>query len=276
MRIGKRQFKVMLWIAGGALFFLGGVANAAFVSPVGTWDLTVSGAKLGSAYLTFNDDGTITGYILVIPAHGNTGGATHTASFGFATLSGEWEPNQYGQIAGFLNNPPSDTVRLDITSFLGRVSKNGKVFSITGQTADGNVALKGVPFAELTALPSTWTIDKELTSGPVKSRLIWTEIFSAQPDPFLGGNNLYDLQGAGADLCIFGFAALSKNNNLNIAISEFAMPDNMDCTTVDPTTTTGVVSATVGRINLRSGVAKLSGVEEGSPPIKISMPVFCQ
>jgi len=296
----------MLGVAFAAAFFLGGVANAAgWVSPVGTWDFTVSGAKLGTTCLTFYDDiihgKTISGYLLVIPASVNEGATGQVVSFGYATLSGLWEFNQSGQVVGYLNNPPSETVRLDIDSFTGGVTSNGNVFTISGQTVNGNLTLKGVPMAMQTYIPDVWTIEKI-----IKGDVTFTEIFFAQQDPDLGGyNNLYDFAGWGADICIFGMGALSKVNNFGIAFTEYPMPDSGDCSDITPSfvtgsirvsakkaafavsggaglgppgppPSTGIGSAGVGKINLQTGVANLAGYQEGTPATKVTMPVFCQ
>ena len=272
MRFRGKQLRLMLWVAVVATFFLGGTAaSAAYTSPTGEWDFTVTGAKQGSAYLSFNSDQTITGYILVIPSRGNKGGKDHSRSFGFALLAGQWQFDHRGQVVGFLNNDASHQVRLDITSFLGRLKKDGKGFTITGQTEDGRVTLNGVPFQTLPPLSTVWTIQKK-----VKKSLIFTEIFDVQPDTTLQGYNLYDLYGEGADICIYGYGVLSKSNNLNIAFKEFPKPDTNDCSDIDSATATGILSAGVGKINLSTGRASLTGYQEGSKSTNVSMPVFCQ
>ncbi|MFZ0930081.1 MAG: hypothetical protein WAN11_15860 [Syntrophobacteraceae bacterium] len=305
MRIGKRQFTVILWVVFAAAFFLGGVANAAgWVSPVGpTWDFTVSGAKLGSACLIFSSDpNTVTGYILVIPSSTSAGTIDHAVSFGFTTLSGMWEFDQNGQVVGFMNNPPSDTVRLDITTFSGGVSSNGNVFKMSGQTVDGNLTFNGVQMALQTPLPELWTIEKI-----IKGDVTFTEIYVAQQDPELGGYyNLYDFAGWGADICVWGTGALSKQYNFGISFTEYPMPASGDCNDITPSLvhagstrigtkkaavavsgggglgpsgpppSTGIGSAGIGKINLKTGVANLAGYQEGSPMTKVTLPVFCQ
>jgi hypothetical protein len=279
MNIRKRQFTVMLWVAVAAAFFLGGTASAAtYVSPVGEWDFTVTGAKNGSAYLRFDPDQTITGFILVVPA--GKGGKDHVASFGFGILTGEWQVDQRGQIVGYLNNDAKSDVRLDITSFSGKVKKKGASFTFpfNGITEDGKVAFNGAPFKVLSALPTAWTIQKK-----AKKALLFTEIFTALPDAILGSYNVYALDGEGADKCIKGYGVLSRSTNLNISFIEYPRPDSNLCSDVKPTDT-GVGSAGVGKVKLNedgsgnvvTGKASLAGVQEGSSQITVSMPVFCQ
>ena len=272
MKIRKRQLGLMFLVAVAAIFSLGGTAaSATWTSPTGEWDFTVTGAKKGSAYLSFNSDQTIAGYILVVPSPGNKGGKDHVSTFGFAFLTGQWQFDSRGQIVGFLNNDPSTEVRLDTTSFTGKVKKNGVGFTITGVTEDGKLTFTGVPFQTLTPLPTVWTIQKK-----AKKRLIFTEIFDAQPDTTVPDHNLYDLFGEGANLCIYGHGVLSKSNNFNVSFVEYPKPDSSDCSDINPATATGVGSAGVGKINLNTGKATLTGAQEGSPSLPVSMPVFCQ
>jgi len=306
MRIRKRQFTVMLGFALAAAFFLVGVANATgSATPVGpTWDFTVSGAKLGSASLTFYSDpingNTISGYVLVIPSAASAANTGHTVGFGYTTLTGEWEFNQSGQIVGFMNNPSSETVRLDIATFSGSVASNGNSFVFSGQTVDGNLTFNGVQMQMQTNLPPLWTIEKIM-----KGAVTFTEIYVATQDPQLGGySNLYDFAGEGADICIWGMGTLSKGTNFGIAFTEYPMPDSGNCSDITPTflqsgstriakkpalavaggvglnpnppPASGIVSAGVGKINLNTGVANLVGYQEGDPATKVTIPVFCQ
>ncbi len=318
MRIRKRQFTVMLGVAFAAALFLGGVANAtSWVTPViGTpWDFTVSGAKLGSGAITFWDDNTITGYVLVIPASTKNGQAGQAVSYGFFDLEGEWEFNQSGQIVGFMNNDPSETVRLDIDNFSGSVSSNGQSqsFKFTGQTVDGSLTFNGAPIQMQTNPPSLWTINK-IMQGAVT----FTEIYNTWQDVEYGGyNNLYDFSGVGADICIWGMGAISRGNsssaNFGIEIVEYPMPTSGGCESITPTfalagsgrvarktalavaggaglnpnppPATGIGSAAIGKIkfqgvdgggNATTSTATSAGYQEGSPPTKVTIPVFCQ
>jgi len=262
----------MSGLAVACAFFIGGAAYGAN-SPLGTWDFTLSGAKLGSAYLTFNPDGSITGYIIESPTTGvQTGGInSHPLGFGYAQLSGMWQPDG-NQVVGFLANPPTDAMRLDITSFTGTVSNNLESFAIAGVTENGNVTLSGAPFVQSQTLPQVWTIEMTTQGG----RLIFTEIFNATPDQTIGGGNLYDLVGQGSDICVFGYGALSKGVNFNVSITQYQMPAGGDCSSLDTSSATGTMSAGTGRINPRTFTANLSGFQDGSTTSRVSMPVICQ
>ena len=303
MTIRKGCLFAILWGLLWAAFWPGNTAYGAS-SAVGTWDFTVSGAKSGSAYLTFNRDYTIRGFTLVTPTSaGNSnsitapgidyaplsgqicgitaitpissgnGNSSTTPGIGFAPLRGQWGMDG-AHVVGFLYNTPStDTNRLDITSFSGTVSNNQQSFAISGITLDGNVKLSGArPISNSAHLTGNWTIKKS-----VKGKLIFDEVFVALPDLTMGNGTLYDLTGCGADLCVFGYGVLSKGNRLNVTIKEFPMPaDGSACSTLSYSSDGGTISAAAGVINLGSGRATLSGVQSGSPQVKVSMPVICQ
>jgi hypothetical protein len=282
MKIIRQYLIVSLWVALSVTFCLGGAAYGQ-VSPVGQWDFTVSGAKSGSAYLTFNLDNTVTGYILVIP-NTVTANEKNVPGFGYAQLSGLWQMDSTQlQVAGFLTAlPPTTGVRIDITSFMGNVSNRGETFTIAGVTLDGNVTLSGVPYQAYTDLPSTWTITKT-----VKGQLTYTEITSVTADQSLGVNgHLYDFSsGEGADICLFGNGVLSTPTNshvshFGISYQEFAMPtDDSGCGSIDPTNSSSPplhVVTSFGTLDLTTGKATLTGYENGTPPIKVTTPMVCQ
>jgi hypothetical protein len=283
---------MMLWVAVTAGFFLGGTATGAvtFNSPVGQWDFTVTGEKQGTLFLDFADDNTVTGYILVIPGTLNS---KKVVSYGFAWLAGEWQFDQKGNVDAFLYNDPSETVRLDVTTFTGKVKTSKGVavsFSATGQNEDGNLSFSGVPSVAPTAtLPGVWTIEKE-----AQGNVIFTEIFSAQQATDTNGNivgngNLYLLLGEAADLCVMGYGSVSKRNNFYVNIWEVPMPAlPSTCADIDFATAAGeVVSTAIGKISIKTdafdnatGSATLSGITQtadtAAKGTKISMPVFCQ
>jgi hypothetical protein len=292
MRITRKQFAVMLWVAVAVTFFLGGSASAitAFNSPVGQWDFTVTGAKKGTAFLEFGPIDPISGlagvsgYVLVIPGT-SKGGADGVSSYGFAWVYGMWQFDSKGKVVAYLYNNPAETVRLDVTSFTGKVNNNFTKFTATGQTEDGKLSFSGVQSqAPVTSLPNVWTIEKKS-----KKNVAFTEIFIAETSA-TGNGNLYGLSGEAANLCISGYGAVSKGNNFYVNLWEAAMPDDpaKTCADVDFSTGSGIVgSAAIGKIKIKTdgfsnvtGQANLSGVtqtvETSGKPAKITMPVYCQ
>jgi hypothetical protein len=105
-----------------AILFLGygaSVCQAQFHSPVGTWDcLSSGGGQPGIAYLTFHEDGTFDGYVLVAgkPKSTSTDGrnpggdagrgsqsGTNVSNilFGSTSVDGPWSFDSKGRVIGF-------------------------------------------------------------------------------------------------------------------------------------------------------------------------------
>ncbi len=224
-----------------------------------TWDLKVTGANMGAAYLTFSDDGLgsrlITGYINVVPGKGKPG---QTVIFGAGYVWGEWGYDENGRIVAFLSNDPTQTVRFDVTGMVGNVSKGGERLTLSGETVYGNLKFSGgtaAPLTDLSLFP-LWTVivDK------VDSDMTFVEIFFVQPSPT--DMNVYTMDGFAANLCLTGSALLSKSNDLVIAIWEAEMPDSFDCADVPDTGWTVGYSA-YGHLDLKRLRGHLKGAEEG-------------
>jgi hypothetical protein len=92
-------------------------SQAASVSPVGTWDVQLSGAVQGIAYLTFDENFGLSGYELINPklpgpANSDRGitdenrtntvpvGVNTNLLHGFALLSGTWSVDSKGRVVG--------------------------------------------------------------------------------------------------------------------------------------------------------------------------------
>jgi hypothetical protein len=271
----KRHLGVILVVVAAVLCAMCGAIEAS-PSPVGQWEFVLSGVKQGTAFLEFTVENTnpgyvglVSGYILCIPAGGSTGKKDQTVVYGFAALNGLWHFDQQGHVVGFLYNPPEQTVRFDITSFKGTLANAS--LNLIGQHADGNIIFTGVPSAQYKDLTGAWTIERI-----AKQTLIFAEIMVAAPDSSMGNNNLYDLSGEAADTCTFGFGALYRNDSFAVALWEYAMPKSENCADVDLTSAPEMASAAIGKINLNTGQAQLTGNQGSGIPVKISMPVYCE
>ena len=251
----------VLFIFASVLFL---VTNSVAVSPppsgdfgAMTWDLKVTGADIGAAYLTFSDDGfgnrLITGYVNVVPGKGKPG---ETVIFGAGYVWGEWSYDEHGRIVAFLSNDPSQTVRFDVTQMVGSVSKKGEKLTLSGETAYGNLKFSGGPANPLTMLPSLWTVIVDRMA----SDMTLVEIFFVQPSPV--DLNVYTMDGFAANRCLTGSALLSKSNDLAIAIYEAELPDSGDCTDVPDTGWSEGYSA-YGKLDLKGFHGHLKGAEEG-------------
>src|SRR3989442_15728769 len=152
-----------------ALLLVGGAVSAlAQNSPVGSWDMVLSGHESGVAQITFNNDFTLDGVeILTSRARksvseasldprnpsGNTGrnvstnGSVSTNFYGKANLSGMWGFDSGGHVIGILNE--SGGIVTNGVSFRA-VVRPGVRITVSGVCFEGRVLYRGVP---LNALP---------------------------------------------------------------------------------------------------------------------------
>ena len=110
-------------------------------SPVGTWEVALSGADLGTAYLTFEDDHDFTGYGL------------SRESLGLFTLSGTWTINDAGQLIGNFTETITGGAVAGILT--GTLATNGITGSIVA--TNGNFTFKAKPEANAQNLTGLWT-----------------------------------------------------------------------------------------------------------------------
>jgi len=143
---------------------------AAFDSPVGPWDFTLSGKAQGIAQITFNADGTIDGYVQIyttrkVPSPNPRGGpddATRnddtgtnsvpgfTNYFGSAVIEGRWSFDERGKILGYLNegnfviSSTSTNASTNSITFKGVVNGATRI-TLQGSGPVGKVTYSGIP-----------------------------------------------------------------------------------------------------------------------------------
>lgn len=111
------------------------------VSPVGTWEVALSGADQGTAYVTFEDDHDFTGYGL------------SRDSLGLFTLSGTWTINEAGQLTGsYTETINGGTVSGTLTGKLAPKAITGSIVA-----TNGNFTFKATPEANVQNLTGSWT-----------------------------------------------------------------------------------------------------------------------
>jgi hypothetical protein len=271
--MNKKSFIAGVCWAFISFLFLVSNSSAAPISPSGgigskTWDLTITGANYGAAYLTFSDDGTerlITGYVNVAPGRGIDG---ETITIGFTYVYGQWSFDEKNRVVAYLNNEPTEDVRFDVINLVGGVSKNQKKLTLSGQTDYGKLKFSGGVAAALDELPNPWTV----VVNKKESDLTFVEIFSMEPS---GDLNLYHMAGLAANHCLKGSALLSKLNDFVVTIFEAEMPDSYNCADVPENNWTGY--AAYGKLNLNTLVGNLKrGGEEGDGSKKVSMGVVME
>ncbi len=170
-----------------------GIVAHAQNSPVGDWDLVISGSQRGVAFLTFNKDSTIQGFEIITyrpsssalrssdprnPTLGIDGryidvGATNSEFLiGLGEISGSWNFDSKGRTVGFF------TPALDLTNnhfsqtFVAKVNP-GKKLTLKTQSspeplASGNKIHRdvytGVPFTPSLNVEGNWYGDGQLAS----------------------------------------------------------------------------------------------------------------
>jgi hypothetical protein len=117
LKASSRKFHRGLLIGAALGLASPAISSLAQVSPVGTWDLQLSGAMQGIAYVTFDENFGLSGYELLQPklsdntesgretsSDGRTGITTvntNVTVHGFALLSGSWSYDPKGRVVGF-------------------------------------------------------------------------------------------------------------------------------------------------------------------------------
>ena len=116
-------------------------AAAAPASPVGTWEVALSGADQGTAYVTFEDDNDFTGYGLT------------RESLGLFTLSGTWSIDESGKLVG------SYTETMNGGTVTGTLTAKVTAKKITGSIAatNGSFTFKAKPGGTPPNLAGSWT-----------------------------------------------------------------------------------------------------------------------
>jgi PKD repeat protein len=112
-------------------------------SPLGDWQVTISGADKGAEFLTLEDDYSASGF------------GIRNKTFGLDDVSGHWSFNAKGQVMGpYLEEIGSTT---NWTGTLLGTFKSLKTLTATVPTASGIFHWKGIPATTFPDLSGTWT-----------------------------------------------------------------------------------------------------------------------
>jgi len=253
--------------------------GAAFDSPVGPWDFTLSGKAQGIAQIVFNADGTIDGVVQIyttmkLPSPSNnprgtsddgtrnveaTNATVITNYAGNATIDGRWSFDERGKIVGYLNEGgyviTSTTTNASTNgiSFRGVVSLGTKPrVTLNGVGPVGKVTYSGIPDAPLPDLSGTYT-----TSGKRGSSQS-VEFFTLTSAG--GNNNIYAVtQGSRPGAGFDGDALLSGRKQFSM-VTASVIPNQGYILTV-----------LVGSINTNSAKASLKGRESVHKSVSMKM-----
>jgi hypothetical protein len=105
------------------------------------WDFNITGVVTGLARITFVDDGTLSGYLIVRPTpHINPINLPTVVAYGFTTFDGEWSFDGNGHLIGFFGGGSSE-LPLNM-SFSGKLSTTA--MSLKAKGSDGSWRMRGI------------------------------------------------------------------------------------------------------------------------------------
>jgi hypothetical protein len=199
-------------------------------SPLGTWELAVSGASKGTAYMTFADDFTFDGYGMV------------DGTFGLYTISGSWSFDAKHQVTGGYTETLNGNDLL--SGVMTAKATGGK--SLKASVGAGKVSsrkLNGKPAKATADLSGTWNAVGSSAKAP------FSETYTLTPSATY--DHVFDLDGTGVSYSLSGSVLINSRNQLNVS------------------TTNGVVRSLTGKLNVKKGTASLKGSDNAGHPVKI-------
>jgi hypothetical protein len=276
----KYLTKRLFLAAASALALLAGTAPqaqaAAFDSPVGSWDFTLSGKAQGIAQIVFNGDGTIDGYVQLYttkkaPEPNPRGGVdeptrtTDTSStnvtsvsnyFGSAGIEGRWSFDERGKIIGYLNEgnfvitSSSTNAATNHITFKGTVSGTTRV-TLQGSGPVGKVTYTGIPDGPLFDIGGVYSATGK--RGDTST----VEFFTLTS---LGGNNnTYSVTaGSSPGFGFTGSALLSGRKLVSMVTTSLG-------------TNGYYLTALVGSIKTNTATASLKGRDNASGKVSLRM-----
>lgn len=235
-----RSGRMALLLAAFTLVASAAVGQLQPKSPVGpTWDCVLGGARNGVAYITFFDDGTFSGYEVLVPRApaapkpslvsvipgsnglgqqpGASSATNRTELFGACPVSGRWGFDSKGRIMGsFLEVAYSKAATTaegtsaftNTVNFLGTVVP-GKRLTLLGKSSLGGANYRGVPALALPDIGGLWRGVKQ------QNRVAAYEFFQLTNTVYTP--NSYVVSGEGAGYTYQGLALLSSQKKFALA-----------------------------------------------------------
>ena len=191
------------------------------------WELKIRGSDQGLAYVTFQEDGTLTG-------HGIT-----TNSAGLCLISGTWTNREGGKVEGTYRGQVGDqpVVEGTVTAVVGTGKLVGEV-----KTADGTLRLRGIPVSDQPDLSGHWVAQVEVLSTlnrqPSTPFVETYELTVSEEFP-----GLFRIEGEGSGP-LQGAVIASSRNQLNAYMTEPPLKAMSLSGRVDSTAATMVLHGT--------------------------------
>jgi len=262
MKTMANTFRQQLTAVSAAVLLWGASASAlAQNSPVGSWDLVLSGHEQGLAQITFNADFTLDGFEIMttIPRNskvnlrGSSGRVPITTNtiiivsniIARATLNGFWAFDSRGNVIGLINEvaPP-----LAFSVSFRAVVRPGVRISMGGTRAGGRVSYRGVPLNALVDMSGNF-YDSGRRAG-----VAFNEVFTLTPTLGAAPND-YTVAGSGPGYSFAGRMLVS-------GLRKAAMFVNSD-ETVD-----GTLNVVSGPFSFTTGRGTLTGTSSNPDPSK--------
>lgn len=213
-------------------------AMAVAPSPVGTWEVNLTGADQGIAYVTFEEDQDFTAY------------GISNKSNGLFTLSGTWAVDEKGKLTG------SYTELIDGTDVTGTITGKVGAQKLSGKIVadNGKFNFKGTREKVTQDLTSAWNGTAVLG----KVRIPQTYQISATEIPHVFEVTGTGIHPTGGEFAISGTAIAGTKGRLRIhALSEYPGSEIPGITNV------------AGKVNVAKTKGSLKGTESTGQKIKI-------
>jgi len=189
-------------LASAILFLAPAALSAAEPSPVGTWEITLSGTEQGLAFATFEADNEFTGYGLT------------DDSLGLFTLSGTWTIDSEGRLTGtYTQSVDGGTVNGTLSGTVAARTISGSILA-----ENGNFTFKAKPQGTPRNLAGDWE------GVATQNRVSLPQSYTLVPTSLPG---MFDITGRGlllesGEFAITGTALIHSCGKVQLlAISDF-------------------------------------------------------
>jgi hypothetical protein len=228
-------------------------------TPVGPWDVVLSGPQRGLMQITFVADFTLNGFEIITQkprsAHASddadvrtpdgsdsrggadSGSSLITTIYGGASLDGTWTYDNRGRVIGVINEVGETGT--NAISFTATVRPGSRI-NMVGHRDGRRISYRGVPVAALADFSGNYYSNGTRAGKP------FTELYTLTPgtDP-----NTYDIVGTGPNYGLAGTLLVSGQKRVAIY-------------TATTETTNGLIRSVTGSFNLSTGSGNVLGLSQ--------------